>query len=174
MAETCGFMIKKKVCLLGAASVGKTSLVRRFVQGIFSDRYLTTLGVRIDRKIVSTPSSEATLIIWDLAGEDEFATIQRSYLRGASGYILVADGLRPATLDKALELQTTAKEVLGAVPFVLALNKADLSEEWSVLESRIEDLRTRGWRVCQTSAKTGSGVNEMFTLLAEHLVSSIN
>ena len=88
---------QKKVCMLGAFSVGKTSLVKRFVQSIFSETYLTTVGVKIDKKNVELSDRIVTLILWDLAGEDDIASLRMSYLRGSAGYVLVADGTgRPA------------------------------------------------------------------------------
>ncbi|MFN6951418.1 MAG: Rab family GTPase, partial [Albidovulum sp.] len=85
-------MIQKKICLLGAFAVGKTSLVARFVRSTFSDKYLTTVGVKIDRKDLDLPGTPVTLMLWDLAGEDEFNTVQMSYLRGSAGLLIVADG----------------------------------------------------------------------------------
>src|SRR5579863_7193776 len=82
-------VLQKKVCMLGGFSVGKTSLVRRYVESIFSDTYLTTVGVKIDKKTVATPDRTVTLILWDVAGEDDVSTVKMSYLRGAAGYVLV-------------------------------------------------------------------------------------
>jgi small GTP-binding protein len=87
-------MIQKKVCLLGTSGVGKTSLVAQFVHSMFSDKYLTTVGVKIDKKSMAVDGTEVTLVIWDLAGDDDFQRLQISYLRGTSGYLLVADGTR--------------------------------------------------------------------------------
>ena len=101
-------MIQKKVCMLGASAVGKTSLVGRFVQGIFSDKYLTTVGVKIDKKKVSLDSGEMTLMLWDIYGQDEFQTIRDTYLRGATGYLLVADGTRYSTLDSPRSMSLTS------------------------------------------------------------------
>src|ERR1700733_1854956 len=95
---------KKKVCMVGQFGVGKTSLVRRFVDSIFDERYLTTIGVKIDRKDVTVGSDSVTLMLWDLAGEDDLAQLNDSHLRGASGYILVGDGCPAASLAKAGEL----------------------------------------------------------------------
>ena len=81
-------MIQKKVCLLGGFAVGKTSLVSRFVTSIFSEKYLTTVGVKVDKKLVSVNGQDVTLMLWDIYGEDEFQTVQPSYLRGASGYLV--------------------------------------------------------------------------------------
>ena len=98
-------MIQKKICMVGAFAVGKTSLVQRFVRSIFSEKYKTTVGVKIDKKVMNVNSQDLTLILWDLHGEDEFQELQRSYLRGTSGYFLVVDGTRPVTLDRARYLQ---------------------------------------------------------------------
>jgi len=101
-------MIQKKICLLGGFGVGKTSLVSRFVHSIFSDKYLTTVGVKIEKKSLVLNEQELDLVIWDLYGEDDFQKVRMSYLRGASGYLLVADGTRRTTLDTAMSLHEAA------------------------------------------------------------------
>ena len=163
-------MIQKKVCLLGASGVGKTSLVAQFVHSMFSDKYLTTVGVKIDKKPVTVDGTEVTLVIWDLAGDDDFQRLQTSYLRGTSGYFLVADGTREGTLDQALELQKRVAATLGSAPFVLALNKADLTPQWQVDEARVTDLVAQNFTVMKTSAKEGAGVEEAFAHLARRMV----
>ena len=85
-------MIQKKVCLLGTSGVGKTSLVAQFVHSMFSEKYLTTVGVKIDKKTVPLNGTEVTLVLWDLAGDAYFQRLLSSSLRGTSGYLLVADG----------------------------------------------------------------------------------
>jgi GTPase SAR1 family protein len=94
-----------------------------------------------------------------------------SYLRGASGYLLVADGTRRTTLDTALALHEAADRTIGHVPFVLVLNKADLSAQWELDEGAIVRLMQSGWRVLRTSAKTGIGVEEAFTTLGNAMLS---
>ncbi len=69
-------VIHKKVCLLGAFAVGKTSLVRRYVESIFDKRYQTTLGVKVDKKSLRLEDSVMTLVLWDLAGKDQFAGLR--------------------------------------------------------------------------------------------------
>jgi small GTP-binding protein len=160
-------MLKKKICTVGQFAVGKTSLVRRFVDSIFDERYLTTIGVKIDRKDVTINGKSITLMLWDLAGEDELALLNVSHLRGASGYILVADGCRDATLAKAAELQQRIAEILGPLPFVLVVNKADLRDRWEVQSAQIAQY---GWPTFETSAKAGTGVEEMFLGLAATLI----
>jgi small GTP-binding protein len=162
-------MLQKKICMLGAFGVGKTSLVSRFVSSIFSDKYLTTVGVKIDKKTVPIDTGEMTLMLWDIYGQDEFQTVHDSYLRGASGYLLVADGTRHATLDTAAALQQKAESVVGRVPFLLLLNKADLDAEWQVDERALWKLLEGGWSVVKTSAKTGVGVEDAFAKLAREM-----
>lgn len=159
-------MIRLKICLLGATAVGKTSLARRFVHGEFQDRYLTTVGVRIDKRIVEVEGEQVHLIVWDLSGEDEFAQMQTRYLRGAAGWIAVADGTRPSTLDQALDLDRRAEAELGSQPSVLLLNKTDLTEDWALSDERVASLRVGGAPAVRTSAKTGAGVEAAFAALA--------
>ena len=162
-------MLQKKICMLGGFGVGKTSLVSRFVSSLFSDKYLTTVGVKIDKKTLKVDDDDVTLMVWDIYGEDEFQTVRDSYLRGAAGYLLVADGTRHATLDTAAALQQKAESVVGHVPFLLLLNKADLDAQWQVNERALLKLVERGWPVVKTSAKTGAGVDDAFTKLARRM-----
>jgi small GTP-binding protein len=162
-------VIQKKICMLGGFGVGKTSLVSRFVSSIFSDKYLTTVGVKIDKKTVAVDSGEMTMMVWDIYGQDEFQTVRESYLRGASGYLLVADGTRHATLDTAAALKQKAESVVGTVPFLLLLNKSDLDAEWQIDERALWKLVEQGWRVVKTSAKTGAGVDDAFAKLARDM-----
>jgi small GTP-binding protein len=165
-------MIVKKVCMLGGYAVGKTSLVKRFVHGIFSDRYLTTIGVKIEKKSVQVEDKELSLVIWDLAGENGFEKVRLSYLRGASGYLLVADGTRAASLQMAIGVHEKAQKTLGDVPFLLLMNKCDLREQWTVTDAEIQDLRDRGWRVLLTSAKDDVAVEEAFDQISVDMLSS--
>ncbi len=157
---------KNKICMLGAFAVGKTSLVARFVKSIFSEKYHTTVGVKIDKKTVAVNGQTVHLILWDLAGEDEFLQVRMSYMRGTSGYLLVADGTRPETLAKAVELKTRCDNEIGAVPFILVLNKADLVDEWRIADSQLLEYVEKGWTIFQTSAKSGQYVEEVFSVLA--------
>lgn len=163
-------MIKKKICMLGAFSVGKTSLVQRFVKSMFSDKYLTTVGVKIDKKSVTVNEKDVDLLLWDIYGEDEFQKVKTSYLRGASGYFLVIDGTRKKTLDTAFDLQKRAEDAVGRIPFVLLFNKSDLTDEWEIEDKNLEDLTRDGFTVMKTSAKTGEMVEEAFLSLAEKML----
>lgn len=163
-------MLQKKICMLGAFAVGKTSLVSRFVKSMFSERYQTTVGVKIDKKLMDIDGQQLNLMLWDLHGEDDYQKVRPSYLRGSAGYLLVVDGTRPATLETVIYLQEMASGVVGDAPFIVLLNKADLKEEWSLPTEACEALRERGWPLIYTSAKSGEGVEEAFDTLARNMV----
>jgi len=159
-------MMQIKLCMVGAFAVGKSSLVRRYVQSAFSEKYHTTVGVKIDKKDVTVDGATTRMMLWDLAGEDAFCRLQTTYLRGSSGYILVADGTRAHTLDVALDLHGRIELELGRLPFVLVLNKEDLAAEWAISGERITALETRGIRILRSSAKNGDGVEAIFAHFA--------
>ncbi len=163
-------MIQKKVCMVGAFGVGKTSLVSRFVKSLFSEKYQTTVGVKIDKKVVSVGPEEVTLVLWDLAGEDALTQVRPAHLRGASGYVLVVDGTRKSTLETARSLHARALEAAGAVPFVLVVNKADLRDDWEIDDKDLADCSSAGWSVMTASAKTGETVETLFLELASRML----
>lgn len=163
-------MIQKKICLLGGFAVGKTSLVSRFVHSIFSDKDLTTVGVKIEKKSLTLDKGALDLVVWDIYGEDDFQKVRMSYLRGASGYLLVVDGTRKSTLDTALALHDAAAQTIGKVPCVLVINKADLASLWEIDQATVTRMLQSGWRVMQTSAKSGEGVEEVFATLGRAML----
>ena len=156
--------------MLGAFAVGKTSLVQRYVHSIFSEKYQTTLGVKIDKKSLEVDGRELEFVLWDLAGEDDFINVRSSYLRGSAGGMLVADGTRAETLDIALQLRDKLFREVGEVPVVLVVNKCDLQHQWALDEENLDDLRADGWQVVETSALDSTNVNEAFALLARALL----
>ena len=163
-------MLQKKICMLGSFAVGKTSLVRRFVESIYSDVYQTTVGVKIDKKNVRVDGKEASLVLWDIYGEDDYQKMRWTYLRGAAGYLLVADGTRKATLEKAVSLEQRVREEVGAIPFVLVINKSDLIRDWELDPALESQLTAQGWSILRSSAKTGEGVEESFSLLTRKML----
>lgn len=152
--------------MLGSFAVGKTSLVRQFVDSIFSEKYHTSIGVKIDKKIVMLGTTEVNLMLWDIHGEDEFQKIQASYLTGTSGYLLVIDGTRSNTMTVARELNQFTVRHVGDLPFIVLINKNDLSDEWEIGNEELNLLKAMGWEIIKTSAKTGEGVEEAFKRLA--------
>jgi len=163
-------MIQKKVAMLGYFGVGKTSLVRQFVSSLFDDKYLATIGVKVDKKVVEAAGEQVQLMLWDIAGAEERFSVPLSFVRGSSGILLVVDGTRPDTLERALELEGRVREELGRLPLVVALNKADLTDAWRLDPSQIARLEPLGGPILRSSARTGEGVEEAFLALAEQLV----
>ena len=144
--------------MVGDFAVGKTSLTQRFVNNTFSDKYLTTIGVKID----SLEVQGTKLIIWDIAGRDDLTPLNASYLFGAGGVVLVADGTRPETVQSLPGLWATVVESIGEVPAVVALNKHDHAE-WTEDNLDLSWITAQGWSVFNTSAQQGTEVIELFT-----------
>ncbi len=166
--------LTSKVCIVGDFAVGKTSVVERFVNNQFSDKYLSTVGVKIDTKQIEHPDLGVShkLVLWDVAGSERFGHREFAYLRGASGYIYVADGTRPATLDAAMAIQSQIIEKFGPAPSVILINKRDLVGDWLVEEMRIDKLSSQDCPVFKTSAKTGDDVEIALVQLAELIIAS--
>ena len=158
-------MIKKKICLLGYFAVGKTSLVRRFVHQTFNDSYLTTIGVKIDKKEVILDGNTFQLLIWDIHGEDRFQKVQKSYLMGASAFFLVVDATRKESLKAALDLKDLVESSVGKIPFLALINKTDLVDEIEIIKQDLMDVGIETDLIIETSAKTGNGVEEAFVQL---------
>ncbi len=158
----------RKICLLGDFGVGKTSLVSRFIRNTFSERYMTTVGVKVDSKEVEVGAEAVKLVIWDIAGKSALDALNQIYLRGASGIMLVADGTREPTLRSALYLLMQAKSLLQDPAAVLLVNKIDLIDRWEILPSTLEELR-KTLPVFESSALTGDGVESAFQELARQV-----
>ncbi len=162
--------------MLGAFAVGKTSLMRRFVHGVFDERYITTLGVKIDTKAVEVDSEAVKLVIWDIEGADpadeEIQLVNsriKSYLQGTDGVLLVADGTRPSTIEVARNIHEWFVVEHPGVPVALLLNKSDLTEQWQVDKHCLEGFD--GLLQCfTTSALSGENVERTFFYLAEALI----
>ena len=178
----------KKMCLMGASGVGKTSLVKRFVEGKFDESYRTTIGVHINKKSVMCDEELVELAIWDLEGKDnpQLESRDASYLNGAQGYMLVADVTRPDTLDIAKGLlsaiarhrkeERVKKEGILAEmleeedsPVVLLLNKQDLLFASGIPSSPVPSFCKEN-RIFKTSAKLDEEVNEAFNCLVRQML----
>ena len=156
--------------MLGGFAVGKTSLVRRFVHSLYTGEYHTTIGVKVEKKTLTLSGGDITLMLWDIHGDDALQRVRRAYLRGSSGYLLVVDGTRRETLVSAQALHALALDELGAVPFVLVLNKSDLIDQWHIEGAALRDLAGRSLLTIRTSALAGHGVEGAFRCLAEALL----
>jgi small GTP-binding protein len=168
--------LSKKVCLLGEFAVGKTSLVRRFVYNLFDDRYISTIGVRVSRKTVAVPIedqlAELTLMVWDLAGSEEFNRVSTSYLRGAAGAVLVYDLTRSNTFDQLYNYVLSLYKINPHAKLVLAGNKVDLVDRHQLDLRKAEQLAAElNAPLFFTSAKQGEEVDSLFRHLGRLLVS---
>ncbi|WP_392534852.1 Rab family GTPase [Nostoc sp. C117] len=171
--------ISKKICLFGDFGVGKTSLIRQFVESQFSDEYLSTVGVKISRKLISFSKKDLyfekdlQLLIWDIEGSNKFKTVAPNYFQGSKGAVIVGDVTQPETLNHLQEHIQTFLAVNPKSYIVVALNKSDM-----IASEYLEKIRQKYQFSNQinildtyiTSAKTGNNVDEMFQTLATHLI----
>ena len=163
-------MIQKKICMVGVFGTGKTCLVQQYVHSIFAQKYLTTVGVKIDRKDVQSGGADVRLMLWDVEGRDADRDVNGSYIRGAHGLIYVADGTRRETAEQIFDIRNNITKQLGDIPSLIALNKTDLTGEWQLSKADEDDLGGKGLHVIRTSAKTGTGVEPAFQWLADSLM----
>lgn len=155
-------VVRAKVVLVGAPGVGKTSLVRRFVHQAFSDRYRSTLGVKVDRKSVAVDDRVVHLLLWDTHGEGDGLQVPESYFAGASAALAVFDSTRPETLDTADSLAARIRDASPDAVVSFAANKSDLL-------GSAEHQPASSVAASPTSAKTGDGVEEIFGAIARQL-----
>lgn len=167
-------MIKKKICLLGAFAVGKTSLISRFINDSFSEKYHTTIGVKIDQKKLTVDGNEVTLLIWDIHGEDRFQKVQASYLFGSSGCFFVADATRSESLPTITKLKELVEKTAGEIPYKVLINKSDLKDQIEVTPNDLVNLGIPETCIINTSAKTGEGVEKAFSNLCDLMLNKSN
>ncbi|MBD2577095.1 Rab family GTPase [Oscillatoria sp. FACHB-1406] len=176
-------IISQKMCTIGDFGVGKTSLIRRFVDGQFSDQYLSTVGVKISHKVVEaigdrsgTPKN-VKLLIWDLEGHTKFKSIAPSYLQGAKGALIVGDVTRPETIERFCDHIKLFLSVNPKGIIILTLNKTDLVEPQK-LEKLAELARNQQTEqvlaLYKTSAKTGENVQGIFDTLARKMLQPLS
>jgi len=157
-------MTSKKIILTGSFGVGKTSIFNQFMFQKFSDKYLTTIGVKVNKKVVNINNEDVSLLVWDIAGEVTQDKVPTSYFLGASGIIYVIDLSRPTTFEKLESDITYLKKLLPGAIVKLVGNKKDLLSE-EELEETIKVISKPLDSV--TSAKTGENIEELFISLAE-------
>lgn len=166
--------LSKKVCLLGDFAVGKTSLIRRFVYNLFDDKYLSTIGVRVSRRLITSTANslsvEMNMMLWDLAGRNGFKQVWSSYLRGASGGLLVCDLTRPPTLASLVSYAEELRAFNPDAHIIIAANKSDLLYRAEVVQQAEEIAAKCQARLFITSAKTANSVKEAFQHLGDLLI----
>ncbi|MBD2189562.1 Rab family GTPase [Pseudanabaena mucicola] len=171
-------IISQKICLIGDFGVGKTSLIRQFVDRQFSDKYLSTVGVKISRRlvIVDKPNSisqieshKLQLMIWDIEGSTRFKSISPSYLQGAKGALIVGDVTRLSSIQNLKDHVQLFQSINPKSSLIIALNKTDLiesNEKANIVKSINLEFSSLNIPVQMTSAKTGEGVDEAFQKLS--------
>ncbi len=175
-------IVSQKICLIGDFGVGKTSLIRQFVDRQFSDKYLSTVGVKISRKLVSIDNcannsqaelKQLQLIVWDIEGSTRFKAIAPSYLQGAKGGIIVGDVTRQSSMQSLKDHVQLFQSVNPKASLIIALNKVDLiesNEREHLLQSIPTEFANLNVSIYITSAKTGEGVDEAFQKLASQML----
>jgi small GTP-binding protein len=169
----------KKICLLGDPSVGKTSLIRRYVYDVFDDKYLSTIGAKITKKILSLryqepqPDISLTIMLWDIAGQEDFRSVHSTYFQGADGALIVYDITRKESLKNIDSWIEALFKITGRIPIVILGNKSDLVIQAAVNEKdSAEAARKYSCKYLLTSAKTGKNVEEAFSTLSKELIAS--
>jgi len=149
----------KKIALLGHFGVGKTSLIRRFVDNDFNEDYLVTLGVHVKKKELKINNDNFTLIIWDIEGNNSISKARKSYLMGSHGFLYVFDVTRPETFEDIKNEISFLDENYPNIPVCKIGNKSDLIDSIEIQEffNQIE------FKDCEfTSAKVGDNVENIF------------
>ncbi len=165
--------VKAKVCLVGDVAVGKTSLIKRYVQDAFDDRYIATVGTKVVKKTVDIvwkrENASLDMMVWDIMGEKGFRALLRdAYFEGSQGVIAVCDMTRKDTFYDLNNWVQMIRKQVGNVPIVFLGNKSDLRERLVVSEEELARMGTiHSAKHFVTSAKTGHGVNEAFKVLAD-------
>lgn len=160
-------ILPKKVVLLGHFGVGKTSLIRQFVESDFSENYLVTVGVHVKKKDVLIDNEKVTLVIWDIEGDTSISKARKSYLLGTNGFIYVFDVSRPETFENIEEEMNYLKAHFNEIPVCVLGNKKDKFEE-GVSASFFETEKFK--EVLFTSAKTGENVENAFQALTQKIL----
>ncbi len=156
-------MISRKVILTGSFGVGKTSLFKRFINNTFSEKYITTIGVKVDKKLVKIGEEEVSILLWDIAGEVKQDKVPKSYFLGASAIVYVFDLTRPSTYKNINTDMEILKDILPDAILKIVANKVDLVNA-STLDTIASEL---GFPIdVVTSAKTGENVEDLFLGLA--------
>jgi small GTP-binding protein len=172
--------VRKKICLLGEAAVGKTSLINRYVYNEFDDKYITSLGTKVSKKTINVQSTDnsggnldinVTIALWDVIGQQQYHSLVLKYFKNSDGGLVVCDSSRPETVQEMRKWIGSFYNIVGKVPILLLINKIDLIDINRFNKQQLDELAIEfGSEYFFTSAKTGENVELAFTNLAKLLV----
>jgi small GTP-binding protein len=167
--------VVKKICILGDPAVGKTSLVGRFVLEQFGEEYISTIGARVCEKQVLVNAADSAfsvqLVIWDIAGQNQFTSVTPSFYRGAEGALIVCDPTRRETFRNLYKWDHQFRRSAAAANAVILFNKKDIEEKWEVTPQDAGSAASQlNHPFLFTSAKTGHNVEAAFSSLAKKIV----
>jgi len=162
-----------KVVLIGAPSVGKTSILERFVTDIYTEDYKATIGADFRTKDIIINGQTVLLQIWDTAGQERFRALAAPFYRGANICVLVFDVNDKMTFDAVEQwrdefLHHADVEEQQSFPFLLLGNKSDLGGK--VTKADVNRwLQQRGYKnmvYLETSALNNTNITESFDQVA--------
>ena len=161
-----------KILLLGDATVGKTSILIRYVDDKFDSDSLSTLGVDVRYKFVSLNNKKIRLDIWDTAGQERFKNIAKNYFKGSHAVIFVFDVNKKKTLEKLkFWIDDSNDNVAKDTVKIIVGNKIDIEGTREVSYEQMKSLGDKyNMEVFETSAKSGKGISEIFTNIVKNLV----
>jgi len=162
---------KFKFLLIGDPNVGKSCILLQYVDGIFQEGVLPTLGTDNKEKVVTIDGKEVTLVIWDTAGQERFRTLTSSFYRGAHGIIIVFDICDHSTFLNVDRWKQEVTRYTQEIPRIIVGNKCDKEAERKVSKEEAEKYcKEHNIPYIETSAKTGTNVSEMFEQIAREVV----
>ena len=167
LQDTAAYLFK--IVFLGEGAVGKTSLVGRFVYDSFEGDYLATIGTDIHLKMVQVDDVLVKLVIWDIAGQDNFAQLRKAYYMNASGAFYIFDTSRAETVERIDEWVQALYTVTGEIPLIICENKTDLESEISK-KTRDAISKKLNVKMIKTSAKENTNVEEAFREMTKEIL----
>lgn len=167
-----------KICIVGDSEVGKTTILNQYLKRRFVPGAQTTIGSNFFVKYLKIPEIEhlITLQVWDLAGQPRFRWVRYSFYKGAKGIVYAFDLTRKDTLDNILTWKEEVETKIGIVPNILVGNKLDLltSENRIINLDEVSHIQQQisASGYIETSAKTGTKVDDIFSILTLEICKS--
>ena len=166
-----------KIIVLGKAGTGKTSFVNQWTKGTFNENYKATIVSEFGFKIFDDNGTSYRIQIWDLAGQDNNATVTKIFAKDSHGVVILSEANMKETRQQAIDWKNSVEEAAsfmdgGKLPSILVENKADLLEDPNEGEEELNQFASDNGFVgsFRTSAKTGMNVNESMTFLIKNII----